>query len=39
MFREWKAKVPGFENSYFISSGPYIGIRESRRIIGERVDN
>ncbi|MEP6668813.1 MAG: FAD-dependent oxidoreductase [Chthoniobacter sp.] len=37
MFREWKARVPGFEDSYFISSGPYIGIRESRRIVGERV--
>jgi hypothetical protein len=31
----WKKRVPGFENSYFISSGPYIGIRESRRIVGE----
>ncbi len=37
IFREWKTKVPGFEESYFISSGPYIGIRESRRIVGERV--
>jgi len=37
IFREWKGKVPGFEDSYFISSGPYIGIRESRRIVGERV--
>ena len=37
MFREWKAKVPGFEDSYFISSGPYIGIRESRRLVGEHV--
>jgi len=37
MFREWKEKVPGFEDSYFISSGPYIGIRESRRLIGEHV--
>lgn len=37
IFREWKAHVPGFEDSYFISSGPYVGIRESRRIVGERV--
>ena len=37
IFREWKDKVPGFDNSYFISSGPYIGIRESRRIVGARV--
>jgi hypothetical protein len=37
IFRELKEKVPGFAESYFISSGPYIGIRESRRIVGERV--
>ena len=37
IFRELKAKTPGFEESYFISSGPYIGIRESRRIVGRRV--
>lgn len=37
IFREWKAKVPGFENSYFIMSGPFIGVRETRRIVGERV--
>jgi len=37
MFREWKAKVPGFENSYFITSGPFIGVRETRRIVGQQV--
>jgi hypothetical protein len=37
IFREWKAKVPGFENSYFITSGPFIGVRETRRIVGESV--
>lgn len=37
IFSEWKAKVPGFENSYYIMSGPYIGVRETRRIVGERV--
>lgn len=37
MFRAWKAKVPGFENSYFISSGPFLGVRETRRIVGEQV--
>lgn len=37
IFREWKAKVPGFENSYFIMSGPFIGVRDTRRIVGERV--
>jgi len=34
IFREWKAKVPAFKDSYLISTGPYIGIRDTRRIIG-----
>ena len=37
IFNAWKAKVPGFSESYLISSGPYIGIRESRRLVGEQV--
>jgi hypothetical protein len=37
MFNAWKKSVPGFEDSYFISSGPYIGVRESRRIVGQYV--
>jgi glycine/D-amino acid oxidase-like deaminating enzyme len=37
IFQEWKAKVPGFENSYYIASGPYIGVRDTRRIVGEQV--
>jgi hypothetical protein len=37
MFRAWKKQAPGFEDSYFITSGPYIGVRETRRIIGEYV--
>ena len=37
MFQAWKKSVPGFEESYFITSGPYIGIRESRRIVGQHV--
>lgn len=37
MFELWKQHVPGFENAYYISSGPYIGIRESRRIVGQYV--
>lgn len=37
MFQAWKDGVPGFEDSYFISSGPYIGVRETRRIRGVHV--
>jgi hypothetical protein len=34
MFERWKKNVPGFEDAYFISSGPYVGVRETRRIDG-----
>lgn len=34
MFERWKKNVPGFEDSYFVSSGPYVGVRETRRIDG-----
>jgi hypothetical protein len=34
IFNEWKSRVPGFENSYFIMSGPFIGVRDTRRIVG-----
>jgi hypothetical protein len=37
IFNEWKAKVPGFENSYYIMSGPYVGVRDTRRIVGLNV--
>jgi hypothetical protein len=37
MVELWKRMVPGFEKSYYISSGPYIGIRETRRIAGVYV--
>jgi hypothetical protein len=37
MFECWKSEVRGFEKSYFITSGPYIGIRETRRIVGQYV--
>ncbi len=37
MFRAWKRDVPGFEQSYFIEAYPWIGVRESRRIIGQHV--
>lgn len=32
-----KAHVPGFEDAYVISSAPFLGIRETRRIMGEYV--
>jgi len=34
MFQRWQKNVPGFEDSYFISSVPYVGVRETRRIDG-----
>jgi hypothetical protein len=37
MFELWKEHIAGFENSYYIGSGPYIGIRETRRIVGQYV--
>ncbi len=37
MFEAWKRDVPGFEDSYFQSAAPYIGVRETRRIVGQHV--
>ncbi len=37
IFHQWQKKVPGFEDSYFIASCPYIGVRETRHIIGQCV--
>ncbi|MFO1064452.1 MAG: FAD-dependent oxidoreductase [Pirellulales bacterium] len=37
IFQEWKKHVPGFEESYYIMSGPYIGVRDTRRIVGKHV--
>ncbi len=37
MFEAWRRRVPGFEDSYFITSGPYIGVRETRRLRGRYV--
>lgn len=34
-----KRHVPGFENAHLSGIGPYIGIRETRRIIGEYILN
>src|SRR5699024_1297560 len=31
--------VPGFENAYFTKTAPFLGIRETRRIVGEYVMN
>lgn len=32
-----KKYVPGFEKAYVVSSAPFIGIRDTRRIIGEYI--
>lgn len=37
MYEAWKRDVPGFENAYFIESSPFIGVRETRRIVGQHV--
>jgi hypothetical protein len=37
MFEAWKREVPGFENSYFLCAAPFIGVRETRRIVGQHV--
>jgi hypothetical protein len=39
MFERFKANVPGCEDAYFVSSGPFIGVRETRRIDGQYVLN
>lgn len=37
MFQAWKRDVPAFADSYFIEAYPWIGVRESRRLIGQHV--
>jgi FAD dependent oxidoreductase len=37
MFRAWKQDVPAFKDAYFMEAYPWIGVRESRRIIGQHV--
>ena len=39
MFRAWKQDVPAFADSYFLEAYPWIGVRESRRILGQYVLN
>jgi hypothetical protein len=37
MFRAWKRDIPAFADAYFLESYPWIGVRESRRLIGRHV--
>jgi hypothetical protein len=39
MFRAWKRDIPAFSESYFLEAYPWIGVRESRRILGQYVLN
>lgn len=39
MFRAWKKDVPAFADSYFLEAYPWIGVRESRRLLGQYVLN
>ncbi len=37
MFNAWKRDVPAFKDAYFMEAYPWIGVRESRRIVGLHV--
>lgn len=37
MFHALKKEVPAFADSYFLEAYPWIGVRESRRLIGQHV--
>lgn len=37
MFRAWKRDVPAFKDSFFVEAYPWIGVRESRRILGQHI--
>lgn len=37
MFENWQRELKEFEESYFMTSGPVAGARESRRIVGDYV--
>jgi hypothetical protein len=39
MFTAWKREVPAFKDAYFMEAYPWIGVRESRRIVGRYVLN
>lgn len=32
-----KKYIPGFEDSYIATTAPYIGVRETRRVVGEHI--
>jgi hypothetical protein len=36
MFNAFKERVKGFEDAYLSSTGPFVGVRETRRIVGDR---
>ena len=35
MFELWKEALPEFRDAYFVTSGPVVGVRETRRVRGE----
>lgn len=37
MFDLFKRHVPAFKDSYLSSTGPFVGVRETRRIVGDSV--
>jgi hypothetical protein len=37
IFKYLKGYVPGFENAHFSKTAPFLGIRETRRIVGQYV--
>lgn len=37
MYSAWKKEVPAFADAYFIEAYPWIGVRESRRLIGQHI--
>lgn len=37
MYLAWKKDVPAFADAYFIEAYPWIGVRESRRLIGQHI--